>query len=189
MTAAVPGGEPRGSRSSRPEIGDEVLASTRSLVRDHLRALVAARAEASADPYTELAESLDFIVWVADADGRARYLNRRWYEYTGLDEARSVGYGWNDVIHRDDLDAAFARWTHAINTGQALDVAYRFRGLDGRYRWHLGAAVPRRRADGGLAEWVGACIDIHDLVPSAMAEPPAASAAGAAAESFGASGA
>src|SRR6185437_9691383 len=36
------------------------------------------------------------------------------------------------------------------------------RAADGSYRWHLGRAVPIRRADGAIDFWIGTATDIHD---------------------------
>jgi PAS domain S-box-containing protein len=135
--------------------------AARDTLRPQVQRLVALRAELDDDAYRAHAETVPAIVWVADPDGRARFLNGRWYAFTGLDPQRSVGYGWNDAIHRDDLDPAFKRWTHAINTGEPLDVTYRFRGRDGGYRWHLGYAILRRDEGGRALEWIGACADLQ----------------------------
>jgi PAS domain S-box-containing protein len=146
-----------------PAVGATGFDRARATLRAQVDRLVDARRLGSDDEHRRLAESLPLIVWVADADGRARYLNQRWYDFTGLDESHSVGYGWNDVIHRDDLDTAFARWTHAINTGEPLEVSYRFRRSDGTFRWHLGIAVLRHSPDDRALEWVGGCLDVDEL--------------------------
>ena len=44
---------------------------------------------ASAERYRQLADAMPQIVWTADADGRATYYNRRWFEYTGMTRGRA----------------------------------------------------------------------------------------------------
>ena len=58
---------------------------------------------ASAERYRQLADAMPQIVWTADADGRATYYNRRWFEYTGMTEAELDDHAWARVTHPDDL--------------------------------------------------------------------------------------
>ena len=58
---------------------------------------------------------------------------------------------WHQVVHPDDLPAAVARREQTLRSGETFEVEYRFRGADGRYRWHLGRAVPMRDADGAAS--------------------------------------
>jgi signal transduction histidine kinase len=50
-----------------------------------------------------------------------------------------------------------------VGSGEILDQEYRFRrASDGRYRWHLGRALPLRDAGGKITRWFGTCTDIED---------------------------
>jgi PAS domain S-box-containing protein len=116
----------------------------------------------SAERYRQLADSMPQIVWTASPEGGATYLNARWQEYTGLDPAASLGSAWRDVMHPDDRQKAMALWQRSLETAEAYEVEYRFRGADGRYRWHLGRAYPRRGENGEIVEWVGTATDVDD---------------------------
>jgi PAS domain S-box-containing protein len=72
------------------------------------------------------------LVFSTPPDGYADFHNRRWYEYTGSDPERSLGYGWLDALHPDDLQRARERWTRSVETGEDYEVEYRFRRHDGR---------------------------------------------------------
>src|SRR5215218_2324681 len=73
-------------------------------------------------PFRLLAESLPQLVWTTRPDGRHDYFNGRWYEFTGLDLAGSVGEGWADVIHPDDRRLACERWRQALSSGRTYEV-------------------------------------------------------------------
>ena len=112
--------------------------------------------------YRTLAEAMPQIVWLADPDGRATYYNERWFEYTGLDRDRQSGDDWHTVIHPDELPETFARFQRAAAEGGVFEMEYRFRRQDGRYRWHLGRAVPVRDAAGSITGYVGTATDVDD---------------------------
>jgi PAS domain S-box-containing protein len=112
--------------------------------------------------YRELAEAMPQIVWVSDPAGRATYYNGRWFAYTGLDPVEAGDSDWRVVVHPADLREAMERRDRSLETGEPLEVEYRFRRADGTYRWHLGRAVPVRDADGAIDHWVGTATDIDD---------------------------
>ena len=99
--------------------------------------------EADAEEFLQLAESIPQIVWRTTADGWADYYNARWFAYTELTRGESFGWGWERVLHPDDVDLCMERWTNAIASGEPFEMEYRLRrAADGTYRWHLARAVP-----------------------------------------------
>ncbi|SMB94914.1 PAS domain-containing sensor histidine kinase [Deinococcus hopiensis] len=113
--------------------------------------------------FQALAEVMPQIVWTADPDGGLDYYNGPWFEYTGLTLEETQGWGWAPVLHPDDLQLCLDRWQHAVETGKAYEIEYRFlRAADNTYRWHLGRARPLRNGNGNIIKWIGTCTDIHD---------------------------
>lgn len=113
--------------------------------------------------YRYLADSLPLIVWTARPDGYLDYYNRRWFDYTGLTIEQTEGWGWQPVLHPEDVERCLRQWSKAIETGQAYEIEYRFRrASDGAYRWHLGRAVPMRDDSGEIIKWLGTATDIDD---------------------------
>ena len=102
------------------------------------------------------------IVWTADAEGRATYYNRRWFEYTGMTVDELDDHAWARVTHPDDLPQAIARREETLASGGIFEVEYRFKSHDGTWRWHLGRAVPIRDEDGSIDFWIGTATDIDD---------------------------
>ena len=120
------------------------------------------------DDFRFLADLMPQIIWTSKPDGNLDYYNRRWFDYTGLTLAQTKDWGWQPVIHPDDLQNCIDRWTHAFTTGGDYEVEYRFkRASDGAYRWHLGRAFSQRDAGGNILKWVGTCTDIDDQKRSA----------------------
>jgi PAS domain S-box-containing protein len=130
-----------------------------------------ANAEDSERYYRFLAEAIPQIVWTARPDGFVDYYNQRWYEYTGLSLDQTEGWGWDAVLHPDDVQRCVEGWTHSVETGELYEIEYRFRrAADGQYRWHLGRALPLRDADGNVVKWFGTGTDIDDRKRSEEAQ-------------------
>lgn len=110
-----------------------------------------------------LADAVPQIVWTANPDGWLDYYNQHWITYTGLSIEQTQGWGWEVVLHPDDLQKCIDAWTKAYMTGVPYEIEYRFkRASDGSYRWHLGRALPVRDSQGNVVKWFGTCTDIHD---------------------------
>jgi PAS domain S-box-containing protein len=114
----------------------------------------------SATVFRNLADSLPQIVWVADATGCNTYLNRRWYEYTGIDP--SSVHSLQAVAHPDDFESTMEAWREAVALGAIFETEYRLKRHDGTFRWFLGRAFPARAPDGTVSDWFGSCTDIED---------------------------
>ncbi|MCA1555963.1 MAG: PAS domain S-box protein, partial [Acidobacteria bacterium] len=146
----------------------EGLAAQAAVATDNARLFEAANreranAEASERYYRFLAESIPQIIWTARPDGFLDYFNQRWYDYTGMTREQSEGWGWEAVLHSDDVQPCVERWKQAIETGETYEIEYRFRrASDGQYRWHLGRALPLRNEGGEIVKWFGTCTDIDD---------------------------
>nr|MBA2752845.1 PAS domain S-box protein [Chloroflexia bacterium] len=107
-----------------------------------------------------VAEALQQPVWTARPDGTVDYVNPYWSVYTGLSLEASLGEGWRDAVHPDDL-ASFETAVRAASAeGDAFDVEHRFRRADGDYRWHVARVAPIHDAHGAVIGWAGMAIDI-----------------------------
>jgi PAS domain S-box-containing protein len=115
----------------------------------------------NAERYRQLADAMPQIVWTADREGRTTYLNRRWFDYTGLDPEHEDAADWQRIVHPADLPAAAKRRAESLAAGTAFEIEYRFRAGDGTYRWHLGRSVPIHAGD-EVDFWIGTATDIDD---------------------------
>ncbi len=111
--------------------------------------------------FRQLADAMPQIVWTAGADGRIDYLNRRWYEFTGLKEGVGNNEGWFSFLHDEDCRRCTDAWRKAVASGQPFQAECRLQEhRSGTYRWHLVRAMPIRDEQGQLVSWFGTCTDI-----------------------------
>jgi PAS domain S-box-containing protein len=111
--------------------------------------------------FSQLADAIPNIVWVARANGAPEYLNKQWRDFTGVDASSSSGDALNRLIHPDDLARVMAAWTAAMETKQLWETEYRLRRADGSYCWHLGRSQPVVDEAGNVTMWIGAATDIE----------------------------
>lgn len=112
-----------------------------------------------------MADSMPQLVWITRPDGYHEYYNKQWYEYTGTEPGSTDGEGWNGLFHEDDREQAWARWRHALETGEMYEIQYRlYHAPSGLYRWVIGRALPYRDETGEIVKWYGTCTDIDDSI-------------------------
>ena len=121
-----------------------------------------ARAEAAERQRRFLAEAIPQQVWTALPDGKLDFVSERVADYFGTSQEQILGDGWQHVIHPDDLPAAVAAWTRALQTGAEYEIQFRLRRYDGAWRWHLGRARPMRDHRGTIVRWYGTNTDIDE---------------------------
>ncbi len=119
------------------------------------------KAKRMTERYRALAETAASIVFVASPDGHFTelpFLKGIWIEGENV----RVPDGWLQMIHEDDQLSARAAWTRALETQNPFEANFRVRTIRGNYRWHWARAARVLDENGGLVEWVGSCIDVHD---------------------------
>ncbi|HEY9807253.1 MAG TPA: PAS domain S-box protein, partial [Candidatus Obscuribacterales bacterium] len=119
--------------------------------------------KASQQRYRELAEAMPQMIWTADATGVVNYRNQRWYEYTGLSEAESIGIATASTVHPGDRDRVLTRWREAIANGSPFETECRFRRWDGEYQWFICRAIPARDSQTQITSWTGTITNIDDI--------------------------
>jgi PAS domain S-box-containing protein len=112
--------------------------------------------------YRAIAESIPQLVWLTDADGELRYVNRRWQDYTGMSLAETARQTEPVLIHPADQARLRATWFHCLQSGEPYQIEYRLRRADGEFRWFIVRGLPLRDADGRVMRWFGTCTDIDE---------------------------
>jgi formate hydrogenlyase transcriptional activator len=107
-------------------------------------------------------DTVPSFLWTSLPDGSKEYLNRRWYEYTGLSPEEAKGLGWKVAVHPHDLDRLVCEWLALMATRKPGELETRIRRFDGEYRWFLIRLVPQLDAEGNLVRWFGSNTDIED---------------------------
>ena len=109
-----------------------------------------------------LTDAIPQVVYVMTPDGACLECNERWYAYSGLTEAESLGSGWMRALHPEDLGNTTTVLQQALASGEPFECAFRMRGADHQFRWFLSRAVTVRDQHGVVLRWVGTCTDIDD---------------------------
>jgi len=107
-------------------------------------------------------DTVPSFLWTSFPDGSKEYLNKRWYEYTGLSLEQGKGWGWKVVVHPDDLDHLVREWRALLDAPKPGELETRIRRYDGEYRWFLIRVVPQFDAEGNVVRWFGSNTDIED---------------------------
>lgn len=117
---------------------------------------------ASEAQFRAIASLVPDLLWLGDSSGKTIWYNQRWLDYTGQTLTEAQGYGWSEVIHPSDRAQSLANFRRAVDERRPWQQEQRIRGKDGNYRWFQIQANPVFDADGQIAQWVGAAIDIHE---------------------------
>ncbi|MDM9379555.1 PAS domain S-box protein [Chlorogloeopsis sp. ULAP01] len=120
----------------------------------------AAALNASQQLYRELAQAMPQMVWTADARGFVNYWNQRWHEYTGLNEAESMGLAGITTVHPDERDRTLEQWQQSVANGERFEIEYRICRWDGVYHWFICRGIPTQDSQGQLTGWIGTITDI-----------------------------
>ena len=127
-------------------------------VQAHSRAL-----ETSEKLYRAIGESINYGVWVCDADGRNIYVSDSLLRLVGLTPRQAADFGWANVLHPDDVEETMAAWKECARTGSAWYREHRMLGVDGKYHSILAQGVPIRDEAGRVQRWAGINLDIGRL--------------------------
>lgn len=131
--------------------------------------VVLADMKADLSDYKMICERLPHMLWTMTPDGDCDYFTSNWYEYTGLSEAQSLGRGFIQAIHPDDLHSLEqdrAKTLANLTTGLTEDhsTEARYRKHDGSWQWFAVAARPMVDKDGRILKWYGTLTEIQTLV-------------------------
>jgi PAS domain S-box-containing protein len=113
--------------------------------------------------YRAIGESIDYGVWLTDAEGRNTYASESFLRLTGLSQEQCSEFGWGGVLHPDDAEATLAAWRECIRSGHHWYREHRIHGTDGKFHPVLAQGAPIRRDDGTVYAWAGINLDISRL--------------------------
>jgi PAS domain S-box-containing protein len=112
---------------------------------------------------------LPTVIYIADAGGRVEFVNKRFYDVTGIAADAVLARAWADLVHPEDFRQIRKAWAEALATEKDASARYRFRMKDGRYAWVLSLATPQRDENGKVVRWFGTSLDIDPLVRAEQA--------------------
>jgi formate hydrogenlyase transcriptional activator len=152
-----------------PQLWDRVIWLEKSMNGTHEQGSATALAKPLGQEALQAASALQALVdmspailWRAKPDGSIEFFNQRFYDYTGQSPEDACGWGWQSIIHPDDVAQTANLWREVLGSGQPGEAEVRMRRFDGAYRWFLVRAVPTRDDQGNIRSWFGSNIDIED---------------------------
>ena len=118
----------------------------------------------SQEQFSLLANNIQNLAWMADADGWIFWYNNRWYEYTGTSPEEMEGWGWQKVHDPEQLPFVMERWQGSIHSGQPFEMTFPLKGADNKFRPFLTRVEPIRNQEGKLIRWIGTNTDITEQI-------------------------
>lgn len=117
----------------------------------------------SENRFRNMMETIPQIAWTNTIAGEMVYYNQRWYDYTGLNEKQTKSFGFDKIIHPDDLNTSTIQYHSILNEGKGGEFQVRGKRKDDHYRWHLIRLMPILDQQGNTQLWVGTATDIQEL--------------------------
>ncbi len=111
-----------------------------------------------------LADNITQLAWVADKTGSIGWYNQRWYDYTGVPQGSTDGWGWDVVHHPDHLPRVTEHFRTSILSGVEWEDTFPLRSKDGEWRWFLSRAMPIRDGGDEILYWFGTNTDVTDML-------------------------
>ncbi|WP_263368233.1 EAL domain-containing protein [Edaphobacter bradus] len=156
-------GDPRSllvsCQPARDEAG-EVIGISVSVIDITDRAKAEKALKESEDHYRNTVELSPQVTWTADPNGRILDFGSLWETLTGMTRDETLGEGWINALHPDDVEPARLQWEQSRRTGAPIDIEYRIGRKHGNYRWMRARAYPRRGENGEVTRWYGVVEDI-----------------------------
>jgi PAS domain S-box-containing protein len=158
-TRAVARRDPAGRATGFVGVAQDVTARHQAgqAVRDSQ-----ARLRESEERFRALADQVPVMIWTDGPDERCNYLNATWLAFTGRTLEETVGKGWLDCIHAEDLPATAASYHELFTRRIAFTMEYRLRRHDGEYRWVSDSGAPSYLSDGTFTGYVGVITDVTE---------------------------
>lgn len=110
--------------------------------------------------FRTLADTAPAMIWMADAAGELTYLSKGWLDFRGRTLEQELNFGWAEGLHPEDYQRCLDTFDEAVKGRKPYEMEYRMRRHDGEYRWLLDRGIPRWDSDGGLAGFIGFCVDV-----------------------------
>jgi PAS domain S-box-containing protein len=102
--------------------------------------------------------------WIMEPSGKVIEVSPRWEQITGRATEETLGLGWKNVVHPEDLERLLPILAHSLQSGEPFDLEYRIRTKDNDWRWMRTRGNPRRGESGEILLWYGSTEDIEEYV-------------------------
>jgi PAS domain S-box-containing protein len=114
--------------------------------------------------FERMADAAPIMIWTAGADKLCTFVNKAWLAFTGRRMEQELGNGWSEGVHLDDFENCVQTYVTAFDARESFTMKYRLRRHDGEYRFITDNGAPRFGPHGNFRGYVGACVDVTDLL-------------------------
>lgn len=114
--------------------------------------------------FRTMADAAPVLIWMSGPDKLCNFFNKAWLDFTGRPMEQEVGEGWTEGVHLDDFEKCLKTYVTAFDARKPFVMQYRLRRHDGEYRHLTDNGVPRYGPLGNFRGYIGACVDITDLL-------------------------
>jgi PAS domain S-box-containing protein len=116
--------------------------------------------------YRAIGESIDFGIWICDAQGRNTYCSPSFLKLVGMTQDQCSGAGWTKALHPEEIEDTLAAWQQCVSDGSSWYRELRFKETNGAYHPVLACGLPVRNPSGEISHWAGINLDIRLLKES-----------------------
>ena len=109
-----------------------------------------------------MADSCPIGIWVTDAEGGERFINKTYRQFCGIASEQVEPGAWVSLVHPDDVSEFFAAFNCALKEHTSLKAEHRSRRADGAWRWVETDATPRFSPSGEFRGLVGTSKDVTE---------------------------
>ncbi len=110
--------------------------------------------------YRSIGESINYGIWVCDAEGRNLYASDSFLKLVGMTQEECSRFGWGAVLHPDEAEATRREWQMCSREGGLWEKEHQFKGRDGQWHPVLARGIPIRDEAGKIVQWAGINLDI-----------------------------
>ena len=122
---------------------------------------VIARLHESEQRFRTMADGIPLMIWVSDAYGHTRFINRSCMEFFGVTLEDVQSRGWQHVLHPDDAEAYVAEYLACLRDRRFFRAESRGRRSDGKWRWVESFGQPRISSSGAFLGIAGSSLDMR----------------------------
>ena len=107
-----------------------------------------------------LADNMDQLALIQDAEGETLWFNKRWNTLTGVDYAALTSEERREWMHPDHVEHMSEKFRNGLSSGNAWDAMFQMCIKGEEYHWFLTRAVPVLGSDGEVVRWFTTHTDI-----------------------------
>ncbi len=116
----------------------------------------------SEERFRLLADNMDQLAWMAEADGSTVWFNDRWEQFSGIPTSEIAARAPTDLHHPDHYHRVITSLTASAEKGESWEDTFPLKAKDGTWHWFLSRALPVKDAEGRVTRWFGTSTDITE---------------------------